>query len=124
MLSMLGQRTLLTRLWRTPTYRTFLLLMVLMSLATSAGIPLIALYLVRDLSLALSLAGLFFTGQALPGLALGLLLGRRSDAWATRLPFIRRATAWVGAGWLVLALSPFPGCRYARAPSSSAWAAC
>ena len=105
---MLGQRALITRLWRTPTYRTFLLLMVFMALATSSGIPLIALYLVRDLGLDLSLAALFFTAQALPGLALGLLLGRRSDAWTTRLPFIRWATAWVGVGWLVLAFSPFP----------------
>jgi len=99
---------LLTRVWRTEEYRTFLLLMALMSLATSSGIPLIALYLVKDVGVGLSTAGLFFTGAALPGLFLGVLIGRRSDHWRSRLPFIRGATAWVGVGWLVLALSPLP----------------
>jgi len=97
---------LFARVWRTKEYRTFLLLMVLMSFATSSGIPLIALYLVRDVGVNLSTAGLFFTGMALPGLVLGVLLGRRSDRWRSRLPFIRGATVWVGVGWLVLALSP------------------
>ncbi len=99
---------LLARVWRTEEYRTFLLLMALMSLATSSGIPLIALYLVKDVGVGLSTAGLFFTGVALPGLFLGVLIGRRSDRWRSRLPFIRGATAWVGAGWLALALSPLP----------------
>jgi len=99
---------LLARVWRTEEYRAFLLLMVLMSFATSSGIPLIALYLVKDVGLGLSTVGLFFTGMALPGLVLGVLLGRRSDRWRSRLPFIRGATVWVGAGWLALALSPLP----------------
>ena len=89
-------------------YRAFLLLMVLMSFATSSGMPLISLYLVKDMGIGLSTAALFFTGLAVPGLLLGVLLGRRSDRWRSRLPFIRAATVWVSAGWLVLGLSPFP----------------
>ena len=100
--------TLFTRVWAKEEYRTFLILMVVMSLATSSGIPLISLYLVKEVGVGLSTAGLFFTGMALPGLILGVLLGRRSDRWRSRLPFIRGATVWVGVGWLVLALSPLP----------------
>src|SRR5437763_1296649 len=60
-------------------YRAFLLIMVLTSLGTSSSAPLISLYLVTHLHVALSLVGLFFASQALPGFVLGLLLGRRSD---------------------------------------------
>jgi SET family sugar efflux transporter-like MFS transporter len=99
---------LLARVWHTPAYRIVLLFMVLMSLGFSASLPLIALYLVRDVGVGLSTAALFFTGMALPGLVLGVLIGRRSDRWRSRLPFIRGATLWVGVGWFVLAFSPAP----------------
>jgi SET family sugar efflux transporter-like MFS transporter len=100
--------SLLRRIWDTREYRTCLLLMVLMSLATSSGIPLISLFLVQGLHASLSTAGLFYTCQALPGLLLGILVGRYSDRWPTRLPFLRAAVLWNGAGWLALALSPSP----------------
>ncbi len=103
----LGRFSLLGRVWRDQTYRTFLLLMVLMSLAASSGLPLIALFLVRDMGVGLSTASLFFIGTAAPGLVLGIMLGRRSDRWRSRLPFIVFATIWLGVGWFMLALSPF-----------------
>ena len=65
--------------------------MVLTSLGTSSSAPLISLYLVTHLHVALSVVGLFFASQALPGFVLGLLLGRRSDRWRSRLPAIRLA---------------------------------
>jgi SET family sugar efflux transporter-like MFS transporter len=100
--------SLLRRIWDTREYRTCLLLMVLMSLATSSGVPLISLFLVRGLHASLSTAGLFYTCQALPGLLLGIMIGRHSDRWPTRLPFLRAAVLWTGAGWLALALSSSP----------------
>jgi SET family sugar efflux transporter-like MFS transporter len=83
--------------------------MIITSIATSATTPLIALYLVRDLGVGLSTAGLFFTSLALPGLALGVLIGRRSDRWRSRIPALRGAAVWVGVGWGTLALSPSAG---------------
>jgi MFS family permease len=83
--------------------------------------PLISLYLVNHLHVALSVAGLFFASEALPGFVLGALLGRWSDRWRSRLRAIRIAAAWVALGWLVFAFSPFPGllcplARYSSAP--------
>jgi SET family sugar efflux transporter-like MFS transporter len=98
--------SLLARVWSKQEYRAGLLQMVLMALATSSAIPLISLYLVNDVGVGLSTAALFFTGMAVPGLILGLLLGRWSDRWRSRLPFVRGATIWIGMGWLVLAVSP------------------
>jgi SET family sugar efflux transporter-like MFS transporter len=101
-------RNLIGRVWVQPEYRRFLLLMVLTSLATSSGTPLLSLYLVRYVGVSLSAAGLFFASLALVGLVLGVVLGRRSDHWSTRIPFLRVAAGWVAAGWLVLTVSPFP----------------
>lgn len=93
--------------WEKSEYRAFLLVMVLASLGTSASIPLVALYLVNHLHMALSLVGLFFASQALPGFVLGLLVGRWSDRWQSRLPSVRLAALWVGLGWLIFAFSPY-----------------
>lgn len=97
--------SLLGRVWHDQTYRTFLLLMILMSLGASSGLPLIALFLVRDMGVDLSTASLFFISMAAPGLFLGIVLGRRSDRWRSRLPFIVFAASWLGIGWFVIALS-------------------
>jgi SET family sugar efflux transporter-like MFS transporter len=92
--------------WHKSEYRAFLLIMVLLSLATSSTLPLITLYLVNRQHVALSQAGFFFVGEALLGLILGLLVGRWSDRWNSRLPAMRLAAIWVALGWLVFALSP------------------
>src|ERR671938_234972 len=90
--------------------------MVLTSLGTSSSAPLISLYLVTHLHAALSVVGLFFASQALPGFVLGLLLGRRSDRWRSRLPSIRLAAVWIGLGWLVFACSPSVWLTFAVGP--------
>jgi SET family sugar efflux transporter-like MFS transporter len=97
----------LTIVWHKREYRAFLLIMVFLSLATSSTLPLITLYLVDSLHVALSLVGLYFIGEALLGLILGLVVGRRSDRWRSRLPAMRLAAVWVAIGWLVFALSPY-----------------
>jgi len=91
--------------WHKREYRAFLLIMVFLSLATSSTLPLITLYLVDRFHLALSLVGLFFVGEALFSLILGLVVGRWSDRWNSRLPAMRLAAIWVTIGWLVFAFS-------------------
>lgn len=104
---LLRQRlALLALVWHKRDYRTFLLLMVMMSLATSASIPLVSLYLVRSMHVSLSHVGLFFTATAVVGLVGGIVIGRQSDRWRSRLPFLRGAMLWTAVGWLGMALSP------------------
>jgi len=97
----------LTIVWRKREYRALLFIMVFLSLATSSTLPLVTLYLVDSLHVALSVVGLFFVGEALLGLTLGLVVGRWSDRWHSRVPAMRLAAAWVAIGWLVFALSPY-----------------
>lgn len=104
---MKGRLALFAVVWHKAEYRAFFLIMVFMSLATSSTLPLVTLYLVNQQHVALSQAGLFFVGEALLGLALGLLVGRRSDRWNSRLPAMRLAAIWVALGWLVFAFSPY-----------------
>jgi SET family sugar efflux transporter-like MFS transporter len=93
--------------WEKREYRAFLLIMVCSSLGVSSSMPLVSLYLVHQLHLALSVAGLFSASQALPGVILGALVGRWSDRWRSRLPALRLAAAWAAIGWLVFAFSPY-----------------
>jgi SET family sugar efflux transporter-like MFS transporter len=97
----------LTIVWHKREYRAFLLIMVFLSLATSSTLPLVTLYLVDSLHVALSLVSVYFIGEALLGLILGLVVGRWSDRWHSRLPAMRLAATWVAIGWLVFALSPY-----------------
>jgi SET family sugar efflux transporter-like MFS transporter len=98
---------LFTILWHTREYRAFILMMVFLSLATSSTLPLVTLYLVDSLHIGLSLVGVFFVIQAVVGLTLGLLVGRWSDHWHSRLPAMRFAVIWVAIGWLAFALFPY-----------------
>ena len=98
----------LALIWNKGEYRAALMIMILSSLGTSSGVPLTSLYLVNDLHAGLATAALLPASTALPGLFLGVLLGRRSDRWRSRLPFLRIGTVWVTAGWLGLALAPSP----------------
>lgn len=104
----LPRLTPLALIWNKGEYRAALLIMILTSLGTSSGIPLTSLYLVNDLHAGLATAALLPVSTALPGLLLGVLIGRRSDRWRSRLPFLRIGTAWVATGWLGLALAPSP----------------
>lgn len=98
---------LFTIVWHKREYRAIFLIMVFLSLAISSTLPIVTLYLVDHLHVALSQAGLFFVGEALFGLALGLLVGRWSDRWNSRVPAMCFAAIWVACGWLVFAFSPY-----------------
>ena len=87
----------LTIVWYKREYLAFLLIMVFLSLATSSTLPLVTLYLVGHLHVALSLVGLI----------IGLVVGRRSDRWRSRMPAMRLAAAWVAIGWVIFAFSPY-----------------
>lgn len=106
-LQMRDRLALFTAVWHKREYRAFFLIMVLLSLAISSTLPLVTLYLVDHLHVGLSQVGFFFVGEALLGLVLGLLVGRWSDHWRSRLPAMRLAAIWVALGWLVFAFSPY-----------------
>jgi SET family sugar efflux transporter-like MFS transporter len=53
----------LTIVWHKREYRAVLLIMVFLSLSTSSTLPLVTLYLVDNLHVALSLVGLYFVGE-------------------------------------------------------------
>ena len=88
---MRARLALFTVVWHNWEYRAFFLIMVLLSLAVSSTLPLVTLYLVDSMHVALSTVGLFFVGEALLGLILGLMVGRWSDRWQSRVVAIRLA---------------------------------
>ena len=105
-----GRGATFARVWAHHDYRAILFVVLLLALGTSSGTPLLSLFLVERVGIPLAAAGLFSASIALPGLFLGIILGRRSDRWASRLPFVRGGTVWVALGWGLLALSPWrPG---------------
>jgi SET family sugar efflux transporter-like MFS transporter len=104
---MAGRGAILARVWAHHDYRAILFVVLLLALGTSSGTPLLSLFLVERVGIPLPAAGLFSASIALPGLLLGIILGRRSDHWGSRLPFVRGGTIWVALGWGLLALSPF-----------------
>ncbi len=89
----------ITSVWTSREYRAFILVMVFLSLSVSSTLPLVTLYLVEKLHVSLSLASIYFVVEAFFGLALGLVVGRWSDRWRSRLPAMRLATTWA-ADWL------------------------
>jgi len=105
----------LTIVWAKPDYRTFFLLLLVSSIGTSASAPLIALYLVDRLHVPLSLVGLYFVCQALPGFVAGVMIGRWSDRWRSRIPIIRVASVSSAIGWVIFAFSPYVWLDYAVA---------
>lgn len=99
--------------WDKPEYRRFFLLLLVSSVAMSSSGPLIALYLVTRLHVPLSLVGLFFVGQALPGFAAGVMIGRWSDRWRSRVPVMRVSAIWGALGWAIFAFSPVAWLNFA-----------
>src|SRR6202451_3049738 len=79
--------------WASPLYRGATVALFLSGLGTSAAAPQITLFLVNDLPVALTTAGLFYLTNITAPLA-GYLIGARSDRSGKRLGLCR----WRGPG--------------------------
>ena len=93
--------------WRKPEYRAFMLILLLVGTGISSTLPLITLYLLDQLHTPVTLVSVFFVGQSIAGLVIGITAGRRSDRWRSRIPAMRFAAVWATVGWIIFAVSPF-----------------
>ena len=94
----------LRRVMADPLYRGATIAMLLSGLGTSAAAPQVVLFLVRELGLSLSTAGLFYlTSLAAP--VAGYLVGSYSDRTGGRLGLFRLCAAAGFLGWAGIALS-------------------
>ena len=87
-----------------PLYRGATIALFLSGLGTSAAAPQIALFLVNDLHVSLTTAGLYYlTNITAP--VVGYCIGRRSDRTGSRLTLFRLCALAGFAGWLAISLS-------------------
>ncbi|HEX4289478.1 MAG TPA: MFS transporter [Trebonia sp.] len=87
-----------------PLYRGATIALFLSGLGMSAAAPQIALFLVNDLHVSLTTAGLFYlTNITAP--VVGYYIGRRSDQTGRRLTLFRLCALAGFAGWLAISLS-------------------
>ena len=95
--------------WASPLYRGATVALFLSGLGTSAAAPQITLFLINDLHVSLTTAGLFYLTNITAPLA-GYLIGARSDRSGKRLGLFR----WCGLagflGWVAMALPTRCGC--------------
>ena len=87
-----------------PLYRGATIALFLSGLGTSAAAPQIALFLVNDLHVSLTTAGLYYlTNITAP--VVGYCIGRRSDRTGSRLTLFRLCALAGFAGWLAISFS-------------------
>jgi MFS transporter, SET family, sugar efflux transporter len=90
--------------FRTPLYRGAALALFFSGLGYSAAAPQIALFLVNDLHVSLSTAGLYYlTNLTAP--VVGYLVGARSDRTGKRLGLFRLCAIAGFVGWMAIAFS-------------------
>lgn len=94
----------LTIVWSKKDYRPLLLIMLLGGMAVSSGVPLISLFLIKDLEVDMSIAGLFFL-TSFPGMLITLYTGRLSDRISSRIPLLQVSSLWLALGWGLMSLS-------------------
>src|SRR5258708_24919356 len=90
--------------WASPLYRGATVALFLSGLGTSAAAPQITLFLVNDLHVSLTTAGLFYLTNITAPLA-GYLLGARSDRSGKRLRLCRRCALAGFLGLVAIALA-------------------
>src|ERR1700678_4852443 len=90
--------------WATPLYRAATVALFLSGLGTSAAAPQITLFLVNDLHVSLTTAGLFYLTNITAPLA-GYLIGARSDRSGKRLGLFRWCALAGSLGWIAMALA-------------------
>ena len=90
--------------WASPLYRGATVALFLSGLGTSAAAPQITLFLVNDLHVSLTTAGLFYLTNITAPLA-GYLIGARSDRSGNRLGLFRWCALAGFLGWVAMALA-------------------
>jgi MFS transporter, SET family, sugar efflux transporter len=90
--------------WASPLYRGATIALFLSGLGTSAAAPQITLFLVNDLHVSLTTAGLFYLTNITAPLA-GYLIGARSDRSGKRLGLFRWCALAGFLGWIAMALA-------------------
>src|ERR1700678_136984 len=90
--------------WATPLYRAATVALFLSGLGTSAAAPQITLFLVNDLHVSLTTAGLFYLTNITAPLA-GYLIGARSDRSGKRLGLFRWCALAGFVGGVAMALA-------------------
>src|ERR1700721_313384 len=90
--------------WNSPLYRGATVALFLSGLGTSAAAPQITLFLVDDLHVSLTTAGLYYLTNITAPLA-GYLIGARSDRSGKRLGLFRWCALAGFLGWIAMALA-------------------
>ncbi|MFC1407826.1 MFS transporter [Streptacidiphilus sp. N1-12] len=90
--------------WGSPLYRGATLALFLSGLGTSAAAPQITLFLVDDLHVSLTTAGLYYLTSITAPVA-GYLIGARSDRTGRRLGLFRLCALAGFLGWCAMALA-------------------
>ncbi len=90
--------------WASPLYRGATVALFRSGLGTSAAAPQITLFLVNDLHVSLTTAGLFYLTNITAPLA-GYLIGARSDRSGKRLGLFRWCALAGFLGWVAMALA-------------------
>ena len=90
--------------WASPLYRGATVALFLSGLGTSAAAPQITLFLVNDLHVSLTTAGLFYLTNITAPLA-GYLIGARSDRSGKRLGLFRWCALAGFLGWVAMSLA-------------------
>jgi SET family sugar efflux transporter-like MFS transporter len=88
--------------WNSPLYRGATVALFLSGLGTSAAAPQITLFLVDDLHVSLTTAGLYYLTNITAPVA-GYLIGARSDRTGRRLGFFRLCAIAGFVGWCAMA---------------------
>jgi MFS transporter, SET family, sugar efflux transporter len=88
--------------WASPLYRGATVALFLSGLGTSAAAPQITLFLINDLHVSLTTAGLFYLTNITAPLA-GYLIGTRSDRSGRRLGLFRWCALAGFVGWVAMA---------------------
>lgn len=71
----------------------------------SSSVPLVALFITKDLKANISVPGLYVLVTSLAGLTMRVTTGRLSDRLPSRLPLIRASALCVTCGWTLISLS-------------------
>ena len=95
---------LIRTIWQQHEYRFLLFNLFFIGLASSSSMPLVTLFLVKNLHVPASGVGLFYL-TALVRPLVNVATGRLSDRLRSRLPLIRLSAIWLAVGWGIMAIA-------------------